>query len=56
MTPCNILPTTELKAKGQLEADYDKMNFVFGKTTLFLNELPLDIRRELSNAIGQHLF
>lgn len=38
------IANTMLKAKGQLEADYDKMNFVFGKTTLFLNELPLDIR------------
>ncbi len=37
------IANTVLKAKGQLEADYDKMNFVFGKTTLFLNELPLDI-------------
>ena len=34
---------TVLKAKGQLEADYDKMNFVFGETTLFLNQLPLDL-------------
>ncbi len=34
---------TVLKAKGELEADYDKMNFVFGETTLFLNNLPLDI-------------
>ncbi|MEL7586578.1 MAG: AsmA-like C-terminal region-containing protein [Prolixibacteraceae bacterium] len=37
------ISNTVLKAKGQLEADYDKMNFVLGKTTLFLNELPLDI-------------
>lgn len=37
------IANTILKAKGQLEADYDKMNFVFGKTTLFLNELPLDV-------------
>lgn len=34
---------TVLKVDGNLEADYDKMNFVFGKTTLFLNDLPLDI-------------
>ncbi|MGV8095029.1 MAG: AsmA family protein [Mangrovibacterium sp.] len=37
------IANTTLKAKGQLEADYDKMNFVFGETKLFLNELPLDI-------------
>jgi uncharacterized protein involved in outer membrane biogenesis len=37
------ISNTLLKAKGQLEADYDKMNFVFGETTLFLNNLPLDI-------------
>lgn len=37
------ISNTVLKAKGQLEADYDKMNFVFGETTLFLNNLPLDI-------------
>jgi hypothetical protein len=37
------IANTTLKAKGQLEADYDKMNFVFGETKLFLNELPLDV-------------
>lgn len=34
---------TSLKVKSQLEADYEKMNFILGQTTLFLNELPLDI-------------
>jgi len=37
------ISNTVFKAKGQLEADYDKMSFVFGETTLFLNELPLDL-------------
>lgn len=37
------ISNTVLRAKGQLEADYDKMNFVFGETTLFLNKLPLNI-------------
>jgi len=35
------IANTVLKVKSQLEADYDKMNFTLGETTLFLNELPL---------------
>jgi len=34
---------TALKVESELMADYDKMNFVFGESKLFLNELPLDV-------------
>ena len=37
------IANTVLKAKSQLVADLDKMSFVFGESTLHLNELPLDI-------------
>lgn len=37
------LSNTVLKVKSQLMADYDKMNFEFGESTLHLNELPLDL-------------
>ena len=37
------IANTVLKAESQLEVDYEKMNFTFGKSTLFLNDLPLDV-------------
>lgn len=37
------ISNTVLKVKSQLMADYDKMNFEFGESTLHLNELPLDV-------------
>ena len=37
------IANTLLKVKGQLMADYDKMNFELGESTLLLNELPLDL-------------
>lgn len=37
------IANTVLKVKSELEADYDKMNFTLGETTLFLNELPLAV-------------
>ncbi|MGE4586901.1 MAG: AsmA-like C-terminal region-containing protein [Mangrovibacterium sp.] len=37
------LGNTMLKIKSELEADYDKMAFVLGESTLFLNNLPLDL-------------
>lgn len=37
------IANTVLKVNSELSADYDKMSFVFGKTSLKLNELPLDI-------------
>jgi len=37
------LSNTVLKVKSQLVADYDKMVFEFGESTLHLNELPLDL-------------
>lgn len=37
------IANTVLKAKSELTADYDKMSFVFGESTLFLNALPLDV-------------
>ncbi len=37
------IANTVLKAKSELTADYDKMIFTFGESTLFLNELPLDV-------------
>ena len=37
------IANTVLKVNSHLTADYDKMSFVFGKTSLHLNELPLDI-------------
>lgn len=37
------ISNTVLRVKSQLMADYDKMNFEFGESTLHLNELPLDL-------------
>lgn len=37
------IANTTLKAESELSADYDKMNFVFGDSRLYLNELPLDV-------------
>ncbi|MGQ8338772.1 hypothetical protein ACUNWD_19595 [Sunxiuqinia sp. A32] len=37
------IANTTLKAKSQLEADYEKMSFILGESTLYLNELPLDL-------------
>ena len=37
------IANTVLKVTSELTADYDKMIFTFGESTLFLNELPLDI-------------
>jgi uncharacterized protein involved in outer membrane biogenesis len=37
------ISNTILRVKSQLMADYDKMNFEFGESTLHLNELPLDL-------------
>ncbi|WP_423127874.1 AsmA family protein [Gaoshiqia sp. Z1-71] len=37
------IANTVLKAKSELMADYDKMIFTFGQSTLYLNELPLDV-------------
>ncbi|MGQ7870346.1 AsmA family protein [Sunxiuqinia sp. sy24] len=37
------IANTVLKVKSQLMADYDKMNFEFGESTLHLNKLPLDL-------------
>lgn len=34
---------TTLKVKSELTADYDKMIFTFGESTLYLNELPLAV-------------
>lgn len=39
----DYVANTVLKVRSQLMADYDKMNFEFGETTLHLNELPLDL-------------
>ncbi len=37
------IANTTIKAKSEFSADYDKMDFVLGETTLYLNELPLDV-------------
>jgi hypothetical protein len=37
------IANTVLKVNSQLMADYDKMNFEFGESTIHLNELPLDL-------------
>ena len=37
------ISNTTLKAESELTADYEKMNFVFGESRLYLNDLPLDI-------------
>ena len=37
------ISNTTIKAKSKFSADYGNMNFVLGETTLFLNELPLDV-------------
>lgn len=39
----SYISNTVLKAKSKLEVDYEKMNFLFGETTVFLNDLPLDV-------------
>ncbi len=37
------IANTVLKAESQIEVDYEKLNFTFGESTLFLNDLPLDV-------------